>query len=403
MEHEPGHVIGGVDTHGSVHVAAVVDHLGRVLSTAPFGVSTRGYRALVAWLRSHGTVALVGVEGTGSYGSGLARYLAREDIEVVEVDRPNRQARRRRGKSDTADAEAAARAALNAEATGVPKSHDGTVEAIRVLRVARRTAIKARTQCVLQIRDLLVTAPAELRRVLEPLENAERVARCTRLRPGDVSNPTEATKQALRCLARRCQALTGELDQLDEHLDRLTLEASPALRGAHGVGVDVAGALLVAAGDNPDRLRSEAAFAALCGVSPVEASSGKIVRHRLNRGGNREANHALWRIVMVRLSTDPTTRTYMQTRRTEGKTQREIMRCLKRYVAREVYRHLTHAHRVPTGAELRARRTQLGITLENAARPLQSWATRLSRLERGLDHNTQLAQRYETWLTEQAA
>jgi transposase len=169
------------------------------------------------------------------------------------------------------------------------------------------------------------------------------------------------------------------------------------------VGIDVAGALLVAAGDNPDRLHSEAAFAALCGVSPVEASSGKVVRHRLNRGGNREANNALWRIVMVRLSSDPTTRTYMQTRRIEGKTEREVMRCLKRYVAREVYRHLTRPHRVHTGAELHAKRTQLGISLETAARPLRSWATRLSRLEPGLDHNTRLAERYNTWLTEQAA
>jgi transposase len=285
----------------------------------------------------------------------------------------------------------------------VPKSHDGVIEAIRVLRVARRSAIKARTQCVLQIRDLLVTAPTELRQALEPLEITERVARLTRFRPGDVADPAEATKQALRCLARRYQALTGELDQLDEHLDRLTAQANPALRGAHGVGVDVAGALLVAAGDNPDRLRSEAAFAALCGVSPVEASSGKIVRHRLNRGGNREANNALWRIVMVRLSCDPATRTYRQTRRAEGKTDREIMRCLKRYVAREVYRHLTRPHSVHTGAELRAQRTRLGISLETAARPLRSWATRLSRLERGLDHDTQLAERYHTWLTEQAA
>ena len=397
-------VIGGVDTHKDVHVAAVVDEVGKILDTASFATTAKGYQALLAWLRSFGTLAKVGVEGTGAYGAGLARHLDGEGVEVVEVNRPNRQARRRLGKSDTVDAEAAARAALNGEARVVPKSQTSVVESIRALRVAFRSARDARTRVALQIRDLVVTAPDELRAVLGPLSTAERVARAARFQvTGDVADPAVGTKAALRSLARRYQALGSEMAELEATLDRLSARANPALRGAKGVGPDVAAILLVAAGDNPERMRSESAFAALCGVSPIEASSGKTTRHRLNRSGNRQANHALWRIVMVRLSTgDPVTKAYFARRRGEGKSDREIVRCLKRHVAREVYRHLVRPEAVPAGADLRAARLAARISLQTVADALGSWPTRISELERGLAHDTALARRYTAWLAAHA-
>ena len=400
MPSEERIVIGGVDTHKDVHVAAVIDEVGKILDSASFKTSAKGCRELLSWMQSHGELVKVGVEGTGCYGAGLARLLGADGVEVVEVNRPNRQARRRRGKSDTVDAEAAARAALNGEATVVPKTHGSLVESVRVLRVAFTSARDSRTRVALQIRDLIVTAPDQLRMVLGPLSTAERVARCARFHhTGDVADPVVGTKLALRTLARRYEALSEEMVELTSPLDDLTARANPALRGAKGVGPDVAAILLTAAGDNPERLRNEAAFAALCGVSPIEASSGKTVRHRLNRSGNRQANHALWRIVMVRLSTgDPATKAYVERRTADGKSLREIVRCLKRYVAREVYRHLVDPQPVPVGADLRAARLDARISLAVVAGALGSWPTRISELERGLKHDTTLARRYEQWL-----
>jgi transposase len=400
MPSEERIVIGGVDTHQDVHVAAVIDEVGKILDSASFKTSAKGCRELLSWMQSHGELVKVGVEGTGCYGAGLARLLGADGVEVVEVNRPNRQARRRRGKSDTVDAEAAARAALNGEATVVPKTHGSLVESVRVLRVAFTSARDSRTRVALQIRDLIVTAPDQLRMVLGPLSTAERVARCARFHhTGDVADPVVGTKLALRTLARRYEALSEEMVELTSPLDDLTARANPALRGAKGVGPDVAAILLTAAGDNPKRLRNEAAFAALCGVSPIEASSGKTVRHRLNRSGNRQANHALWRIVMVRLSTgDPATKAYVERRTADAKSLREIVRCLKRYVAREVYRHLVDPQPVPVGADLRAARLDARISLAVVAGALGSWPTRISELERGLKHDTTLARRYEQWL-----
>ncbi len=399
MHHEQLDVTDGVDTHGDNHVAAVVDSAGRILGTETFPADLASYRRLLAWMRRHGHLERVGIEGTGAYGAGLARHLASEGVEVVEVNRPNRQTRRRRGKSDTTDAEAAARAALNGEADGRPKAADGAVEALRALRVARRSALKARTQAGNQIRDLIVTAPDELRSRLRGCGTDARVEICAGFRPGPAADPGEATKRSLRCLARRHRDLSAEIDELDEAIAALCAQVNPALLGARGVGAEVASALLVAAGDNPERLRSEASFAALCGSSPVEASSGKITRHRLNRGGNREANNALWRIVMVRLTCDPATQAYAARRRSEGKTDREIMRCLKRYVAREIFRLIIAPPAVPAGAELRAARTAAGISLASAAEALGTWPTRISQLERGLEHSTELATRYQLWLS----
>jgi transposase len=334
-------VTAGVDTHAEVHVAAVVDQVGRVLGTEAFPATAAGYRAALAWMASHGPLDKVGVEGTGSYGAGLARHLSSHGVAVVEVIRPNRQARRRRGKSDAADAVAAALAALNGEACGAPKSHDGAVESIRALRVARRGAVKAATQAGNQLRDLAITAPEPLRDTLVSLSTDARVALAARFRPGALTDPIAATKQAIASVARRHQELRAEIARLDAALEQLVPDVAPApFLAQQGVGLQVASTLLSTLGDNPARLRSEASFAALCGVSPVDASSGKQRRHRLNRGGDRQANSALWRIALVRMSRDPRTKAYVAKRTAEGKTTKEIMRCLKRYIARQVYKTL---------------------------------------------------------------
>ena len=333
----PTRVTIGVDTHGDVHVAHAKDQLGRRLETVSIPTTPTGYQDLLAWARGLGQVQAWGVEGTGSYGAGLARYLRKAGQVVLEVNRPDRAARRRRGKSDPVDAEAAARAVQAGEVTIVPKAADGQVEMLRSLRVARTTAMRARTQAVNALRSLLVTAPAELREQLRGL-SAVRLVRCAAtLDPGRLTSPTAAAMLALRTLARRYQALDAEITALDSELDQLTATAAPGLLALFGVGPDVASALLIAAGDNPRRLRSEAAFSMLCGSSPIEASSGKTIRHRLNRGGDRQANAALYRIVIVRLRWHQPTKDYMARRTAEGKSKKEIIRCLKRYVAREVF------------------------------------------------------------------
>ena len=330
-------VTGGVDTHKDFHVVAL-DQLGRVLGTEQFPTSLRGYKALFRWLTGFGPLGAVGVEGTGSWGAGLSRFLSGTGVKVVEVNRPSRQARRRRGKSDPADAEAAARAVLAGEALGTPKAATGAVEAVRLLRIARRSAMKARTQAANQLHSVIDTAPEALRSKLLGLKERERVTKAARMRPGEVSTPFGAAKFALASLARRWLALTEEIALLDAQLAELVNTTVPSLVAIKGVGTETAGTLLSAAGDNPTRLRSERSYAALCGSSPVDASSGRRqLRHRLNRGGDRQANSALYLIVLNRLAWDQRTKDYMNRRTSEGKTKKEVIRCLKRYVAREVY------------------------------------------------------------------
>ena len=336
----PPKITGGVDTHLDVHVAAALDHQGALLATASFETTPRGYRRLLRWLRSFGDVVLVGVEGTGSYGAGLTRYLHTHGLRVVEVDRPNRQRRRRRGKSDTQDAITAARAAQSGDANGDAKTRNGSVEAIRVLRVARSSARKERARALNQMRSLVSTAPDEIRSELRGLTVAQLLNRCSTYRPGKGTDVTSATKLALRILARRAITLREEIDRLDEVIGPLVEATAPALLELDGVGVETAAMLLVAAGDNPQRLRSERTFAHLCGVAPIDASSGKHERHRLSRSGDRQANSALWRIVITRMSHHQATRDYIERRTGEGLTKQEAIRCLKRYVAREVYNHL---------------------------------------------------------------
>jgi transposase len=330
-------VILGVDTHAEVHVAVALDQLGRRLGSCGFPTTADGYADLLGWAGRLGPVERAGIEGTGSYGAGLARWLRAQGVPVVEVERPNRRMRRR-GKSDPIDAEAAARAVLAGTATGRPKSGDGPVEMVRALQVARRSALRARTQAANQLHALVVTAPAPLRERLRGLSLRKRVATAAAFRSrATLGTPTAATKLALRCVARRSQQLSAEIEALDAHLARLVARVAPALLAVKGVGTDTAAVLLAAAGDNPDRLRSEAAFAHLCGVAPIPASSGKTVRHRLNRGGNRDANRALHLLAVRRLAWDPRTRAYAARRTAQGKTKPEILRCLKRYLARDLY------------------------------------------------------------------
>ncbi|MFJ5535400.1 IS110 family transposase [Streptomyces sp. NPDC093261] len=335
-------VVGGVDTHTDFHQAAVIDSIGRHLATAPFPTTPDGYRRLLEWMRSHGDVLAVGVEGTGAYGSELARFLLANEVTVVDVDRPDRKARRANGKSDPVDAYAAATAVLSGRANGRPKTRDGVVEAIRSLRVVRRSAIKARTQTINQIRTLIVSAPAEVRERLRGLPTYQLISQLSRSRPGtDLADPSCAVKTALRRLACRHQNLTEEIAEADAELQPLVAQAAPGLLELIGVGTETAAQLLITAGDNPDRLKSEASFAHLCGAAPISASSGRTNRHRLNRGGDRQANHALHTIALVRMRYDARTRLYVARRTAEGMSKKDIFRCLKRFIAREVYKHLT--------------------------------------------------------------
>ena len=336
-------VVGGVDTHLDVHVAAALDVNGGVLGVRSFPTTPDGYHALSGWLGSFGPLERVGVEGTGTYGAGLARHLATSGVSVIEVDRPNRQERRRNGKSDELDAIEAARAALSGRARGHAKGGTGTVEALRALLVAKRSARSIRIKTAGQLRHLVITAPDDLRARFRGLTTKALISQAAGLRPGSSNDPVRhATKTAIVTLARRVQAINAEIAALDCQLDRLVRMTAPQLLDVYGVGIDTAAILLVTAGDNSTRIRNEAAWAHLCGVAPIPAGSGKTnQRRRLNPGGNRQANHALWRIVLTRLGQgEPRTVEYMQRRLAAGRTKPEIIRCLKRYVAREIYHQL---------------------------------------------------------------
>jgi transposase len=330
-------VILGVDTHADAHVAAVITVMGVLLGTRSFPATAAGYRALLEWARGHGRLRRAGVEGTSSHGTALNRHLRRHHVQVIEVNRPDRASRRRRGKTDAVDAENAARSVLSGQANAIAKTGDGTVEMIRMFKVAKDSAVKARTQAINQLRAVLARAEPSLRESLAGLGLATLVRRCAELPDTDVCDIGTAATQVLRTLARRIQILEEEIRSHQQQLTALITDCAPQLLEQHGIGPDTAAALLITAGDNPGRLTSEAAFAALCGVNPIEASSGKTARHRLNRGGDRRANSALYTIVLTRLGRDQRTRDYAERRTREGKSKKEIIRCLKRYVAREVF------------------------------------------------------------------
>jgi transposase len=343
MTRSNGQVTGGVDAHADSHDVAALDSRGRLLGTRTFPTTLEGYRALLCWLEGFGSVGVVGVESSGSYAAALVRYLRSREISVVEVNRPHAHTRRRRGKNDRIDAEMAARAVLAGDATAVPKATDGIVEAIRQLRAARDSAIKARSAALHQLSQLLITAPADLRHQLATRKTTRgKATLCGRLRPdyGRLSEPAQAAKLALRSLARRIEQLDDEIAELDRHLAAQVATAAPRTTQLLGVSTGHAGQLLVTAGQNIERLRSDGSFAALTGTSPIPASSGRTNRHRLNYGGDRDANRALHMIAVCRLRYCQRTRAYARRRTAEGKTKPEIIRCLKRYIARETYRSL---------------------------------------------------------------
>jgi len=336
-------VVLGVDTHKDFHVAAVVTDQAEFIATETFPTTALGYRQLLAWATAYGDVRQAGVECTGSYGAALTRYLLTQGITVLEVNQGDRAERRRRGKSDAIDAEAAARAVLSGRAHAIAKTGDGQIEVIRMLRTAETSAVKARSQAINQLKAIIVRSDPGLRDSLAGLSNPRLIRRCAEFDLSAPSDPDSAARYTLRVLARRIQNLTAEIDDLTTGLQAAILARAPRLLERYGVGPDTASALLLTAGDNSDRLTSEAAFAALCGVSPVEASSGKTHRRRLNRGGDRTANSALYTIAIARLRWDARTQDYVRRRVTEGHTRREAIRCLKRYIAREIYRDITTA------------------------------------------------------------
>jgi transposase len=330
-------VVAGVDPHKDLHVAVVLDELGRLLDTASFPATARGYRGLTGWVTGFGGVLAVGVEGTGSWGAGLSRHLRARGLNVIEVNKPNRHNRRRRGKTDPIDAEAA-RAVLAGDATATPKAGDGPVEALRQLRVARAGALKARTAAPNQFHSICDTAPDADRGQLRGLPTRPKMTLAGRYRAADPLTPTGAATTALPAIARRWAALDTENRTRDRDIKTILDSIAAPLLARHGVGYETAGCLLCAAGDNPDRPATEASFAALCGTSPVPVSSGRTNRHRLNRAGDRQANAALWRIVIVRLpSRHPPTIDYLQRRVTAGNSKHDAIRCPKRYLARELY------------------------------------------------------------------
>jgi len=357
-------VIVGVDTHKYVHVAVAIDHPGARLAACHAAANREGYAQLEAWaaaLADGGRVVAYGVEGTGSYGVGLASFLRRSGHRVVEVNRGDRRARRANGKSDTLDAEAAARAVLGGQALAIPKSADGTAEMIRQVKIARDTARKARTSAIVTLKAVIVTAPAELREQLAGLSDKVLIDRCASLRPGAVTSPTASTKHTLRALAKRFQTLDGEIRDHDTILDDLTRATAPTLREAVGIGADTAAEMLIVFGDNPEGVHSEAAFAKLCGTSPVPASSGLTNRYRLSRAGHREANAALYRAVIVRMRFHQPTIDYVARRTAEGLSKRDIIRCLKRYLAREVYQRVMTDHRTRQQGSAPAERRSLDL------------------------------------------
>lgn len=332
-------VYAGVDTHKELHVAAVIDASETVLETRSFSTTRAGYRALLVWIAEFGELARIGIEGTGSYGAGLTRHLAKAGVTILEVDRPDRSDRRRKGKDDDLDAINAACAALNQRRTVIPKSKDGAVEALRVLRVTRAQAVRERRNTLQLLRMTIVSAPEELRDQIRNLTRMQLIRILAAWRP-DVSNaadPVTAYRVAFKSMARRYLELSDEITDLDDLINPLVEALAPQLLTRVGIGVEVAGQMLITAGDNPSRMKSEAAFAMLCGVAPLPASSGMTQRHRLNRGGDRQANRALHLAAISRIRLDPKTQAYVAKKTTEGHSKLEIIRCIKRYLAREIY------------------------------------------------------------------
>lgn len=391
-------VVIGADTHlDTVHLAVLTD-TGAPVADAQFPTRPAGYYLSVKWAQSFGTVLRAGVEGTSSYGTGLTRALQDAGIEVAEINNSDRAGRRRRGKSDPLDAYAAARAALAGHGLAVPK--DDHTTALRALLTARRGAVKARTAAINQIKALLITAPADLRERYRRHTTTTLIRALARCRPAVHDDPTAvAVLSGLKAIAARIMFLEEQDRAVTADLDRLVTTINPALRAAHGVGPDTAAQLIITAGTNPHRLRNEAAFAMLCGSAPIPACSGKTNRYRLSRGGDRSANAALHRIALVRMSNDERTRAYVKVQLAKGRSKRDILRLLKRAIAREAFRLLTQPCDIDDYRDLRPARQAKNITLSTVANHFGVWPTDISRLERGLKRDDTLAATYRNWLT----
>ncbi|MHA7663044.1 IS110 family RNA-guided transposase [Mycolicibacterium sp. HS_4_1] len=390
-------IVAGADTHAdTIHVAAIT-MTGAAVDDREFPTTRAGYAAAIKFLISLSQVERIGVEGTASYGAGFTRALTAAGIEVVEVTRAVKSTRRLKGKSDPLDAYSAARTALAGDGLASPK--DQATAGLRALHIARRSAIKHRTAVINQIKALLVSAPDEVRekyRGLTTLKMIEAIARC---RPDTLTEPwAQSTLTAAKMLAQRVQFLETQAEALQNQIDAIVTAANPGLRAAYGVGADTAAQLLITAGANPHRLHSEAAFTALCGAAPVPASSGKTNRHRLSRGGDRAANHALHRIALVRMSHHQPTKDYVQRQTAKGHSKKEILRKLKRAIAREMFKLLTRQIDVPEYTDLRPARQAKNITVTAAANHFGVWPTVISRIERGLQRDDTFSEQYRNWL-----
>lgn len=374
----------GVDTHKHTNTVALLDALGRPLGTAQFPADEAGYAALA---EAVGPGAEVGIEGCGSYGAGLAAHLIAAGFAVYEVDRPARR-QRRRGKSDPIDAMAAAENVAAGRRCD-PKRLEGAVGEARWLLVAREQVVRRATAFANCVDSLLVTAPQEVRDRYAPMGAA------ARMRAIAASGGGGACMAALRALAGEWESSQRRAAELEGALRDLLVESHPALMGAPGVGAVTAAALVVAAGSNPGRMRGEAAFSMLCGTSPIPASSGRTERHRLNRGGDRQANRAIHEIAVVRLARDPRTREYVERRVSEGKTRREAVRCLCRYIAREAYRLITGPQEpLPDGRALAEGRRALGATQAGVAGLLGVSTAKVSRAERRAEFDASVLRPY---------
>ncbi len=359
-----GKVWVGVDTHKDAHVVCVLDASGCKIAEGRFEASARGYAQIAKLIGDAKGCSAVGIEGTSSYGAGLYRYLDERGYSILEALTPHRRPRGKgTAKNDSIDAERAARDAMAGNCTVIPKSQRGWVEAARCLIVARRAAIKTRTSCASSIRRLIDTADDGIR---ARYSHASIKEICDKVRVDDAEEGivAEGTYEALRSLAFLWRSSSEEADRIEEAIAELVRDNAPALLDMEGCGALCAATLAVAAGDNPERIVDDAAFASLCGAAPLEASSGKVVRHRLNRGGNRQANCALHKMAIQRMRFDDRTKAYVDRRLAQGKTRREIIRCLKRYLCREVLRALKDPHAVSEddGKALKQRRMRLGLT-----------------------------------------
>lgn len=396
----PTDLVAGVDTHTDTHTLAVLTAQGQTVMTETFTADAHGYAGLLGALHAAGTVAVVGVEGTNSYGAGLTRALATAGFTVAEVLRPTRQVRRMNGKSDPIDAIEAARSVLAGQGLSVAKDTTTPVESLRFLLTARNRLVAAATSIGNSITSLLVTAPEPVRDKYRGLRTPALVKALAASRPtGPVDAPETAAPLALRTLARAHQEATAKADDLEEQMHTVLAEHYPGLLAVYGAGPIVAARLAVTAGGNPDRIRNEAAFASLCGAAPIPASSGRTNRHRLNRGGDRRGNNALHRITLVRMQHDQRTQDYLARRTREGKSTTEIMRCLKRAICREVYRALTTEYAPQVRPDFRSLRKARNLTLTDVAQALNTWPARISDIERERRPLTELTSRYEQWLS----